>query len=539
MRLLDALVPAARGEVQRYAPPAWMQPYINDGLPDGYMTSWGVDRAEQISNAFVDFAVHGLQGNSVIAAIESVRVSVFSEARFQFQQLRNGRPGDLFGTTDLELLEKPWAGATTGDLMARMLLDADLAGNAFWVEYDSELVRLRPDWVEITLAPRYVDSYGRQTVEADPDARQLGFKRVGYMYFEGGRQAGNRPAVFLPDEIIHFAPTPDPLATYRGMSWLTPVIREIQADTQATKHKLKFFENAASPNIAVKLPESVTADQFTAFVDKMDAQHTGVDNAYKTLYTGGGADVTVVGADMRQMDFKATQGAGETRLAAAAGVHPAIVALAEGLQGASLNAGNFGAARRLVADRTLRPLWRNAAGSLEVLVPPPSGTRLWYDARDVAFLREDARDAADIAQVQALTIASLVREGFTPDSAKAAVMAGDMSQLVHSGLLSVQLQPPGQQSPARGPLNGQVQLPASAQRAVSQLEYGHGSELWDYWTKGEGLGKWASAEHKWTVLHAALIAAGVPAHEADGLTTNIIEAVFPGYMKLAHHRGKR
>lgn len=442
MKFLDALVPPTT-EIERYVPPAWMQPYIDNGLPDGYVTSWGVDRAETISNSFADFAAYGLLGNAVIAAIESVRVAVFSEARFQFQQIRKGRPGDLFGTTDLDILERPWAGGTTGDLLARMILDADLAGNSFWIEYDGEVVRLRPDWVEIALAPRYVDMYGRPTVEADPDARQIGFKRVGYMYYEGGRHTGSKPAVFLAGEIVHFAPDPDPLANYRGKSWLTAVIREIQADTQATRHKLKFFENAASPNIAVRLPATVTADQFEAFVEKMDAQHKGVDNAYKTLYTGGGADVTVIGADMRQMDFKATQGAGETRLAAAGGVHPAIVALAEGLQGASLNAGNFGAARRLVADRTLRPLWRNAAGSLEVLVPPPSGSRMWYDDRDVAFLREDARDAAEITEVQARTITALVKEGFTPESSTAAVLAQNMDMLVHTGMVSVQLQTPG------------------------------------------------------------------------------------------------
>jgi Phage portal protein len=442
VKFLDALVPA-RNEVERYVPPAWMQPYIENGLPDGYVTSWGVDRAETISSSFADFAVHGLLGNAVIAAIESVRVAVFSEARFQFQQIRKGRPGDLFGTQDLEILERPWTGGTTGDLLARMLLDADLAGNSFWVEYDGEVIRLRPDWVEIALAPRFVDLYGRPTTEDDPDARQIGFRRVGYMYYEGGRLSGNRPAVYLPSEIVHYAPDPDPLANFRGKSWLTAVVREIQADTQATRHKLKFFENAASPNIAVKLPATVTADQFSAFVEKMDAQHKGVENAYKTLYTGGGADVTVIGADMRQMDFKVTQGAGETRLAAAGGVHPAIVALAEGLQGASLNAGNFGAARRLVADRTLRPLWRNAAGSLEVLVPPPSASRLWYDDRDVAFLREDAKDAAEIAQTDAQTIASLARDaGFTRESAVAAVLAKNMDLLVPDpNWTSVQLQP--------------------------------------------------------------------------------------------------
>ncbi len=441
MKMLDALVPQTK-EIERYVPPAWMQPFISNGMPDGWFSSYGKDPAEKISNSFVDYAIHGLMGNAVIASIMRVRIAVFSEARFQWQQLRGGRPGDLFGNQDLSILERPWIGGTTGDLMARMLVDADLAGNSFWVEFADELVRLRPDWVEIVLTPRWVDRDGHLTTENDPDKRQLGWIKLGYLYYEGGVQSGVKPAVFMPDEVVHFAPNPDPLATFRGMSWLTPVIREIQADTQATKHKLKFFENAASPNIAVKLATE-DEEKFKAFVELMDAQHKGTDNAYKTLYTGAGADVTVIGSDMRQMDFKVTQGAGESRLAAAGGVHPAIVGLSEGLQGSSLNSGNFGAARRLVADATMRPLWRNAAGSLEVLIPPPPSSRLWVDTRDVAFLREDAKDAAEIIEIQARTITGLVREGFTADSAKAAVIAQNMALLVHTELVSVQLQRPG------------------------------------------------------------------------------------------------
>jgi HK97 family phage prohead protease len=74
---------------------------------------------------------------------------------------------------------------------------------------------------------------------------------------------------------------------------------------------------------------------------------------------------------------------------------------------------------------------------------------------------------------------------------------------------------------------------------ASDLKYGKGSALWDYWTKGKGAAKWIGAVHKWTMLHGLLVAAGVPASEADGLTTNIIEAVFPGYMAQAHKKGHR
>jgi HK97 family phage prohead protease len=72
-----------------------------------------------------------------------------------------------------------------------------------------------------------------------------------------------------------------------------------------------------------------------------------------------------------------------------------------------------------------------------------------------------------------------------------------------------------------------------AQRA-SDLKYGHGSALWKYWTRGEGFAKWSGAIHKWTTLRDLLLKAGVPAVSADGLTTNIIMAVMPGYMKQAH-----
>jgi len=434
MKLLDSLFPPR--EVQRYSPPAWMNQYLSGDMlgPIGYVMSYGMDRAEQVGPTFESYVMNGLGGNGVVWSIERVRLAVFTEARFLYQRFRKGRPGNLYGSPDLALLERPWAGGSTGDLLARMILDVDMAGNFFGVELDGEIVRLRPDWVEIALTERWMEQNGEYV--------QVGWQRLGYLYYEGGR-TGSAPAVFLPEEMIHFAPNPDPLASWRGMSWLTPIVREIMADTQATKHKLKFFENAATPNLAVSLPKEVPPEEFNDFVDVMDAAHKGADNAYKTMYTAGGADITVIGTDMRQIDFKITQGAGESRLASAGGIHPAIVGLSEGLQGSSLNAGNFGAARRLVADATMRPLWRNAAGSLETLVGYAPDSRLWYDTRDVAFLREDATDQAKITQIQAGTIANLTKEGFDAVTAIAAVLANDMDLLEHTGNLSVQLQPPG------------------------------------------------------------------------------------------------
>lgn len=435
MGLLDRVAAARGGKrnittIDQYAQALNEFLYNGHGYPiTGVQQTFSGEKVERITNSLESYAQQAYAGNGVVFACMSVRQLVFSAVRFQWQRLNRGRPSDLFGTRDLDLLERPWTGGTTQDLLAQMIQDADLAGNSYWTVVDGELVRLRPDWVDIILEPRLLRG------------QQVGWRRFAYVYTEGGPHSGNDRVALLPGEVAHFAPTPDPLAVYRGMSWLTPVIREIQNDGLMAKHQRKFFENGATPNMVVKGITAATKAQFDEIVEMLEASHAGVANAYKTLYLTAGADATVVGADLQQLDFKAVRGYGETRIAAAAGAHPALVGLSEGLAGSSLNAGNYGQVRRRFADGTMHPLWQNAAGSLENLfdVPGPA-TRLWYDARDVPFLREDRDAAAKIQQAQASTMRQLIDGAFKPESVVAAVDAEDWSLLEHTGIPTVQVQ---------------------------------------------------------------------------------------------------
>ncbi|MFD5041967.1 phage portal protein [Streptomyces sp. NPDC058377] len=411
---------------------------LQDALGYGGWSALGITQTQQgqaAEKAPTDLVGYAqmFATNPVVWACMVARMSVFSAPRFQWQRLNNGQPSETFGTPDLLPLERPWLGGTTQDLLNRMIQDADLAGNSYWTRAGAEMVRLRPDWVQIVLERRRLH---------DGD---LGWTRYGYLYQEPGRD----PVFLWPEEVAHFAPTPDPLAAFRGMSWLTPVIRETQNDNLMAAHKRQFMENAATPNLVVRLSREVTPDAFEKFKTKMDSSHRGVQNAYKTLYLGGGADVSVVGKDFKELDFSKTQGAGETRIAAAAGVPPIIVGLSEGLQAATYS--NYGQARRRFADGTIHPLWQNAAGSLEHLVAPAGGltqaVRLWYDANDVPFLREDRKDAAEIQGLQSRTIRALVDAGYTPASVQRAVQAEDWALLDHTGLFSVQLQKPGGGAP--------------------------------------------------------------------------------------------
>lgn len=406
---------------------------------------------DEIGRDFAGLVAGAYQSDGIVFACELTRLSLFAQARFQYQRMSNGRPGDLWGNADLAILETPWPGGTTGDLLTRMLQDADFGGNAFTVRTGKQLVRLRPDWVTIV--------YGSKREDPkvwDPDA-----EIIGYVYQPGGPAAGREPIVYFPEQVAHFAPTPDPLRRDTGMSWLHPILTEVMGDQSATRHKLKFFDNGATVNLAIALDPEVTFEVFEKFEAKFNESHEGLENAYKTLFLGGGAKPVPVGANMQQIDFKAVQGLGETRIAAAAGVHPVIVGLSEGLQGSSLNAGNFAAARRIVADRTLWHLWGNAAGSLARIMNVPSDSRLWIDHRDIPFLREDATDQAKIQSIQAQSIKALVDAGFDAGSVITAITAGDLTKLSHTGLFSVQLQPPNP--------DGTSSIEANAGRALVAL----------------------------------------------------------------------
>jgi Phage portal protein len=376
-------------------------------------------------------------GNSVIFSLTQARFQLFSQVGFQWTRFKGAQPTDLFGSPELSILERPSPGRTTVDMLARMEVDVTAAGNAYIARTAPDrLGRLKPNYVTIIL--------GSQS-DADNPQDAADVEVAGYAYLPPTGRARFYPA----GTVAHYAPIPNPYASYLGLSWVTSALIEIVGDDLANQHKVKFFENGATPNMVIKFDPSVGLDSVKKFRDLMDDEHAGVMNAYKTLYLGGGADATVVGKDFAQLEFAITQGKGESRLASAAGVSPSWVGFSEGLAGSALNAGNFTAARRRISDGTLEHLWRCAAGCLENVVDRParadSSVRLWYDNR-IPFMRIDEGDRAAVQTQEAATIGGLINNGFTAESAVAAVSNNDWSLLEHTGLISVQLQPPGKGS---------------------------------------------------------------------------------------------
>lgn len=400
--------------------------------------TYGEPNAEKIRPGFEQFAELAFGGNAVVFSVVNARAKLFSEARFKFRRLADKK---LFGTEALGKLERPWPNGTTGELLTRMEQDVSLAGNAYVRNCGDRLERLRPDWVTIVSWVTY-DQLGEEVREV-----------LGYVYEPVGDE--DRTTAYYPvDEVAHWSPIPDPSANFRGMSWLTPVLKEINADRAMTEHRDKFFRNAATPNMIIKYLSKITPSQKQGLADSIAARHGGPEHAGGTLVLDEGADPMIVGAKFNDAQFEQLQAAGENRIAVAGGVPAMVVGLKEGLDAAAWSM--YRQAMRAFADLTIRPNWRGACAALSVLVDVPAGSELWFDTTDITALQEGEAEAAGVLQVQATTINILLSAGYEADSVTAAVNAGDLTLLSHTGLVSVQLLPPGAGIPNKPPDKKQI-----------------------------------------------------------------------------------
>src|SRR6266536_3423844 len=234
MRLLDRLA-------DRYS----LRQGFWEGMASGaavYMGSYGDPGHEKALANLVGQARDAYQSNGAVFAVSLIRLALFSDARFVFQSLVDKH---TYGSQDLAILEEPWPNCTTGELLARMEQDLTVAGNAYlWKAEDDLLVQMPPDEVTI-ISEEFRGSRGhyRRVVGYDWDPSPV-------QNVAPGTDNRSEQAQTLPvEEVAHWSPIADPRAKFRGMSWLTPIMREISADTAMTSYKIAYLENMAAPNL--------------------------------------------------------------------------------------------------------------------------------------------------------------------------------------------------------------------------------------------------------------------------------------------------
>jgi hypothetical protein len=423
---LPRLLTSAGGTIQRRQPTPPVE--ARSPLPEWYQTLFSFNGSQYLVGQFRNAnARHLLGGCGPVYAVLDRRASIMGEARPVWQRFAQGKPTDLYSTRDLEILKRPWTGGTWRQLVTIAESDAASCGNSYWIRDGAELQRLDPDHVTIV-----TETLTRGGVE-------IGARLLGYVV----QKSGQPGTAFEPGEIAHYRPGITIGEPFRGESWLASVASDASSDIELTRYKGNYLKNGGLPSLAVMYEPTLDMAQLEAFVPVFAEKFTGSVNAGKVMHFLGGRDVKTLGANLDQLAFKAVQGAGETRIASAAGVPASVAGFSEGMQGSSLNAGNYTATRRLFGDAKIRPLLGSFCEAFSTLVPAPEGSRLWYDDTQVSFFQEDVTDEANIRQLKAATLRNLVDAGFTADSAVTAVETGDFTSLEHSGLFSVQLQPPG------------------------------------------------------------------------------------------------
>jgi phage portal protein BeeE len=403
VRLIDRLA-------RRYGDTFW------EGQASGaavLTTSYATPDREPVLPQLAAFAQQANAGNSPVFSAILVRMMLLSEGRFIYQAKADKH---LYGNTSLQVLEKPWPDGTSGELIARMEQDASLAGNSYTWSPPGEdhLVRLRPDWT--TIVSELVDVPGGGWFR----------RKIGYWCEPPKSLFSKRGGFMAPaEEVAHWHPIPDPQADFRGMSWLTPVIRDIQGDEGMAQYKIRYLTNNATPNVIIKYAQKLQPGTVDAIRERVHARYGGPDNAGGTLILDQGADLTLVGNSLSQMDFANVDQAGIERILAPSGV-PAMLIGLESIKGAGKS---YEDVIRRFADLTLRPEWRSLCAALEPLTEVPAGARLWIDTGDIAALQEGEQVRAQVTLIRAQAALALTQAGATLESAVAAIEAGDMSQL--------------------------------------------------------------------------------------------------------------
>ena len=93
-----------------------------------YQQTLAGNNVETTPQGMTGYAQSAYAGHGPIFSLMAIRMSVFSSIMFNWQRLRQGKPSGTFVTPELRILDRPFAGGTTQDLLMGQIVGADLTG---------------------------------------------------------------------------------------------------------------------------------------------------------------------------------------------------------------------------------------------------------------------------------------------------------------------------------------------------------------------------------------------------------------------------
>jgi HK97 family phage portal protein len=256
----------------------------------------------------------------------------------------------------LDLLDLVNDFTTRYDLFELTAIFWELTGEAFWWKIrdnNGKIVSIYP-----YLSPVFMN------VVVDPE-RFIG----GYVYNVPG---SGKQVPFDADDIIHFK-YQNPLNMYRGMSPIKAAEFAVASDKEASKWNWRFFRNEARPSGVIKIPGTLSQDQYDRMLMQWEASHKGESNSHKVAIIEGGGEFAEIGFSQKDMDFLKQREFSRDEIFAIFGVPKGII-LAD-----DVNRATAEAHRVAFIENTIIPMMRKLVSYLtEFLLPEYAGTENMY-----------------------------------------------------------------------------------------------------------------------------------------------------------------
>ena len=291
----------------------------------------------------------------------------------------------------IALLERPGFGQSLTTLLGSTILSLECAGNAYW------LVHRRRDGLPAALQwyPHYA---------VTPERGPSGTAETYRLRVNGGEQ------VWPAADVVHFRHGLDPRNDLLGLSPLTPVLREIVADTEASNWLAGLLRNSSVPGLLLLDRSGALTDEQRHALRRTLDERTGGDRRGSSLVVSGDVGVERLGTPPAEFGVVELRKAFEARVCAALGLPAVVVGFLSGIENATDNkqreyhaqawSGFLLPLLDLIADTVTVTLLSGWGG--------PLGDYLDWDTSGVTALREDAAAQVDRA-VRAYTAGLVTR----------------------------------------------------------------------------------------------------------------------------------
>lgn len=254
-----------------------------------------------------------------------------------YRKAVSGRPEDRVEVTShlaLDIWSKPNPWMPRGEFVETFQQHLDLVGEAWWVVARNPRMRSIP----LELWPVRPDR-----MEPVPSREEF---IAGYIY----RSPDGEQVPLRVDEVIMLR-RPNPLDPYRGISPVSSILPELDANRVASEWNRNFFVNSALPSGIIEAPTNLGDDEFDQLRDRWEEQHRGIAAAHRVAILEGGLKWVDRRFSQKDMQFVEARGASREVIREAYAMHGHSLGLSESVNRANAEAADTTFARWQVKPR--------------------------------------------------------------------------------------------------------------------------------------------------------------------------------------------